>query len=224
VSSVNAKSLSILSWENFDSALALATSHTLQKSVIGLSKEINKKLTDTFFTPDRPERLAVFSFKKQKNRIYSAELFYRFKAIPLSKYPVRQYRVTTGNQIIKVTRLKGKSFRTSLDNHHAVATYVQIRRAGRMKLVQDKVGLHGDPKGLKGFLHTGRALGPKSFSAKIFKRQQQATWSNGQRLPIRQLFGPSISQLVLTKEVQSTIDESKFTKDLNKIFGEEFVW
>ena len=80
--------------------LSRATSIKLKKEISALSRKIDSTISDTFFVPERPERYSRFYFKQVKGRISSAELSYRHKAIPLSRYPVKQYRITVGKKIL----------------------------------------------------------------------------------------------------------------------------
>ena len=217
------KGIEIFSYESFIKPLELAQSRALTKYLQSLENEINKTVVDTFFVPQTPKRFSYLTFRKQKNRIVSAELWYKIVAIPLSRYPVKQYRITTGNRILGVSRNSSTSkFKQKIVSRAYIRTDVRIRRKGSWKTV------HGT-KGFMGWLHTGRKKGESDYygnpgkilSSNIYERNQQPTWMNGERLPIHRLFGPSVAQLTQTKEVQAVITKSFNSPTLDNIFAKE---
>lgn len=220
--------LEILSWKSFEPSLTRALSDTLVASVGSLERTINKTLADTFFLPENPARSSRFYFKREKGKIVIAKLSYNYRAIPLARYPVKQYRITSGNKILSVKRggnfAPGHKFQQRIVNRATIATYVQIRRGSAPKLVDGTLGF-------KGWLHTGRKRGTEgfygqanTFAANIFERNQQPTWSSGERLPIHRLFGPSISELVQSKEIQQAIDKFMDSSDIIDTFYKAFSW
>lgn len=213
------KDTTVFSTEILQDSLARAVSSAVKNSVYTLEKEINKAVKDAFYVPQDPARFSSIYFRQKKGHIYSAELSYNYKAIPLSRYPVKQYRITTGKKILGVKRggkfAPGNRFKQQIVNRATIATYVQIRKSGGQKLVHGKLGFMG-------WLHTGRKSA--KLAAHIYERDQAATWSAGQRLPFHRLYGPSVPQLVLSKEVQAVIDASLNKLTLDRIFEESIKW
>lgn len=217
---VRVSGLSILDWKTFEQPLASALRTSITSSVYGLQKEIAKGIKDNFLFYGDPNKVSSVYFRRKAGRIFSAELSYAYKAIPLSRYPVKQYRVTTGKKILRVSRggsSAANKFTQKTVSRANIATYVQIRKTGGMKLVHGKLGYMG-------WLHTGRKRGELGyygqanlFSSKIFERNQQETWSGGERLPVHQLFGPSVTDLIQTKEIQNVINHSENLRNIDKI-------
>lgn len=211
--------LEILNWNNFQEPVTRALKTSLSQAVYGLQRDIATSLKSNFFIPGDPNKQSLI-YLGGKAKTYSAQLSYSYKAIPLSMYPVKQYRITTGNSILRVGRggkFKANQFQRRVVARAAIATYTQIRRRGGMKLVEGKLGF-------KGWLHTGRRAKEtgyygqtNTFAAQIFERNQQETWSGGHRLPIHRLFGPSVMELVMYPETQKAILASKHWQDLETI-------
>ena len=217
------KNIEILNWKTFENTLTLAQTKAFTKYLQSLEKDINKTIVDTFNVPDRPERYSTVYIRKVKNRAVLGELSYKNVAIPLSRYPVKQYRSTTGKRILGITRTGARSkFKQQIVSRAFIRTDVKIRKRGSWKTVNGKLGF-------KGWLHTGRKKGELDFygnvgkilSANIYERDQQPTWENGERLPIHRLFGPSIAQLTQTKEIQAVIDKSIASSTLDILFFKE---
>jgi hypothetical protein len=213
------KDTTVFSTGILEESLARAVSNSLQETVWGLEREINKTIKDTFYVPADPARYSSVMFRKRKGKVYSAELSYNYKAIPLSRYPVKQYRITTGKRILSVKRgagqTKGNKFKQQIVGRAAIRTDVKIRKTGPWKTVEGKLGF-------KGWLHTGRSS--SKLAAHIYERNQRETWAGGQRQPFHRLFGPSIAQLVRSKEVQATIEKSFKTRTIEKIIGDSIRW
>lgn len=140
----------------------------------------------------------------ESHGIIAAKLHYRYKKVPLSSYPVHQYRVTVKKQTLMVHRYKKGAFHREIVPETAWATYVKVKK--QWKLV---VGKHGpDRKGRAGFmgwLHTGK-LGSRRFrSSGIYERLQQKTWEDNERLPVVELYGPAFTQILSDPAVQADI-------------------
>lgn len=210
----------LLDWKAFEQPLTGALSSTMQTTVKELQKEIKKAVQDNFYYPEDPDKLTTRWFDRQGHGILSAELTYKFKSVSLSRYPVLQHRITTSRRVLRVARggkYAGNKFTRKIVEEEIIETLVQIRKKGSMKLVHGKLGYMG-------WLHTGRRSGQvgyngqtNKFSSKIFERNQQATWADGQRLPIHQLFGPSLVQLLKTPEVQNVIANSASLRKIDQL-------
>jgi hypothetical protein len=151
--------------------------------------------------------------RNQKRNIVSISLVYKYKKVPLSAYPVLQQRITVNKQTLRVTRTKPGKFSRSIISDEVYFTFVKVKKD--WKLV---VGKHGPDKkgraGFMGWLHTG-GLGSNRFkSAGIFERAQQATWREGQRLPVFELYGPAFTEIVSSPEVQRDIENSQAIRKL----------
>jgi hypothetical protein len=106
-----------------------------------------------------------------------------------------------------------------------MATYVQIRKNGSKKLVHGKIPRAGGHVGYMGWLHSGHKSSYDSgqkFAAAIFERKQKRTWKKGKRLKIHQLFGPSLTDLLKSQEIQNYLKSSEPFKHINSIVNEEF--
>jgi hypothetical protein len=190
-----------------------ALSASLRAYTYHLERGINQTIKDNFYVPDDPSRFSIISFKQRKGLVSSAELSYRYKAIPLSKYPVKQYRITVGKKILSVKRgagqTSGKAFKRQIVTNRAeIRTDVKVRKNSPWKLVKGTLGF-------KGWLHTGNKA--SRLAANIYERNQQATWAEGVRQPIHRLFGPSVSELTLTKEVTDYLTKEFQSSTLDTI-------
>lgn len=210
----------------FSAPLRLAVSRVLIRETKQVANDLESIIKETFWFPDKPEKLREPFFKKTGQRVTRVELSYRYQVMPLGRYPVKQYRNTFSNLGLKVSRGKPftghskRGFEKKVLEKYSMATFVQIRKAGRPKLVHGKLGY-------KGWLHTGhketfnQSAGQK-FAAAIFERKQPETWKGGKRQPIRQLFAPSLTDLLKSKEIQDYLNSSKPWETVQKIINEEF--
>lgn len=198
----------------FKDFLSVALSNTMKKAIGDLDREIAETIKKTFWYPGDPSKLAVRSFTTKGAKFSSAGLSYRFEAVSLSKYPMRQIRITTGGGRLKVTRVSGGGgkFTKTQASQTATMTQFKLRKSDGWRTVQGRAGFK-----YKGFLHTGRK---GAFSSSVFERQQKATWSGGQRLPIHKLYGASLVRLLHSHEIQALLKETKvfdkFEKDFYK--------
>lgn len=218
------KGVEILKWETFEKPLSAALSTSVQRTLFTLRNEITAELKRLYYVPGNPDKASQVYFKHQGKHIWSAELVYRYKSIPLGRYPTQQYRITTQRKILRVSRggkfSAANKFTRRVVNRASIATYVQIKKNGPKRLVHGKLGYMG-------WLHTGRRSGQSgfngqtnTFAANIFERNQKKTWSGNVRLPIHRLFGPSITELVQGKEVQTFLEKSKTLDKLSNIFAD----
>lgn len=203
----------------FKDFLSVALSNTLKHTIGDLDREIAKTIKETFWYPGDPSKLAVRSFTTKGAKFSSAGLSYKFEAVSLSKYPMRQIRITVGNSRLKVTRVKGGGgkFTKTQTPQTATITQFKLRKSDDWITVLGRdVGAEPRPKG---FLHTGRK-GAGAFSSMVFQRNQRATWENGKRLPIHKLYGASLVRLLRSHEIQALLKETKvfdkFQKDFYK--------
>lgn len=198
----------------FKDFLSVALSNTLKHSIAELDREIAETIKKTFWYPGDPSKLAVRSFTTKGAKFSSAGLSYRFEAVSLSKYPMKQVRITVGNNRLKVTRVKGGGgeFTRTQTPQTATMTQFKLRKSDGWRTVQGRTGFK-----YKGFLHTGRR-GKGAFSSAVFERQQKATWSGGQRLPIHKLYGASLVRLLHSHEIQALLKETKVFDKFQKAF------
>lgn len=215
------KLANLLSWESVGEPLSRASSTALRGAVWEVQREINKALLGQFYLPDNPEKRSSVYFKQKQGKIFSAELKYFYASIPLSRYPVSQQRVTKNKQVLAVKRggqfaRRGTAFVRKIVPSEEIFTYVQIRRGSPPKLVKGVLGYMG-------WLHTGRRTGAGRFSAHIFERNQQATWQNGKRLPVHALWGPSLTQLLQTREMKTAVDRILERAGIEKKIDEAFA-
>jgi hypothetical protein len=202
----------------FKAFLSVALSNTLKHTIGDLDREIAETIKKTFWYPGNPSKLAVRSFTIKGAKFSSAGLSYKFEAVSLSKYPMKQVRITVGNNRIRVSRgggfSAGNKFTTSQTPQTATMTQFKLRKSDGWRTVQGRTGFK-----YKGFLHTGRK-GKGAFSSAVFERQQKATWSGSQRLPIHKLYGASLVHLLHSHEIQALLKETKvfdkFQKDFYK--------
>jgi len=208
------KGFELFSFENFKQPLTVAFSSSIQKQSYNFVKDIITEVKRLYFFPGDPTKLARIYMKKAQGRLIAAELSFDFQAVSLSKYPVRQYRITKKKRILKVTRGAGKGNRFTRTiapdkTEFDIVTLVAVKRAGGFKVSQGKLGF-------KGWLHTGRKSGEigvtgltNTFSSRIFERSQQPTWDfEGNRLPIHQLYGPSFTNILEYPDMQAFFDRS----------------
>jgi len=210
----------LLDWKTFEKPLTGALATTLQTTVKDLQEEIKKSVQNNFYFPGNPDRLTSRWFGRKGKGILSAELSYKFEAVPLSRYPMNQYRITIGSKILHVRRGAGKAankFTRTIVPKTATVSMVKVRRNSEWKVINGKLGYMG-------WLHTGRRSGElgyngqvNTFSAKVFERNQQETWRDNVRQPIHQLFGPSLTQILQTKELQDTINNSVALSKIEQI-------
>jgi hypothetical protein len=191
----------------------------LAEGIGELQREIKKSVYSHFSILENIDKVTGKAFGRNANKnIISVTVFYNYKKVPLSSYPVHQYRVTVGKRTLEVTRFKKGRFNKQIVQDTAWATYVKVKKD--WKLVYGKHGpdKHGRP-GFMGWLHTGGKAG-RFHSAGIFERAQQATWHKKQRLPVFELYGPSFTQIVNSKEVQADISRGKaIPKMLARVTG-----
>lgn len=200
----------------FKDFLSVALSNTMKHTIGDLDREIAETIKKTFWYPGDPSKLAVRSFTTKGAKFSSAGLSYKFEAVSLSKYPMKQVRITVGNNRLKVTRVSGGSgkFTKTQTPQTATMTQFKLRKSDGWRTVQGRTGFK-----YKGFLHTGRK-GKGAFSSAVFERQQKATWAGSQRLPIHKLYGASLVRLLHSHEIQDLLKETKvfdkFQKDFYK--------
>lgn len=221
--SAELKGINILSWETFGKPVNAALSSSIQKTVYGLQKDISSELKRLYYVPGDPSRVSSIYFRRKGRGIFSAELSYHQKSIPLSKYPVKQYRITTGKRILRVVRGgkfgKANKFQNRIVSRANIATYTQIRKSGSPQLIHGKLGFMG-------WLHTGRRSGQtgfngqvNTFASQIFERTQKATWQGNKRLPIHRLFGPSVLNLIKGRQMQNYINTNPKLNELSNLFS-----
>lgn len=127
---------------------------------------------------------------KQGKSFIRTGLTYRFKFIPLSKFSVKEVRVSARAKF-GVVKPDG-SFRF-VEKNYALATRVKVLRKSGFITVRGK-------RGFGGFLiKPTRAKSNNPQRRGIFERKQRATFLNPanpvDRAPIEALFGPSLSQM-----------------------------
>ena len=205
----------------FKDFLSVALSNTMKRNIGELDREIAATIKKTFWYPGDPSKLATRHFTIKGAKFSSASLSYRFEAVSLSKYPMRQIRLTFGNSRLKVTRGGGTApankFTRTPTPISQTTTQFKLRKSDDWITVLGRdVGAEPRPKG---FLHTGRK-GAGAFSSMVFQRNQRATWENGKRLPIHKLYGASLVRLLRSHEIQDLLKETKvfdkFQKDFYK--------
>lgn len=193
--------------------LSVASSRALNKLRTEVVEETAREIKKHFFYPGDPNTLLHKTSEQRGVRFSKMTLSWLYKSIPLSQYPVRQIRITTGNRKLYTFRHSVGAFKSKIvSEEFVVKTLTRIRKSKGFQIV-------GGTRGQKGFLHTGRKLGSyrykahhatgeisfgyvSRFSAKILERNQRPTWRGGIRLPVHQLFGPSLTQLLQTTEMQ----------------------
>lgn len=220
----------VISLDSLTANLPVALSRATKKIIYGMQKDIAREVKAKFYYPEDPNRLSSVWFDRAGAKISSAKLVYKHKAISLSRYKVEQVRITVKKRKLAVTK-RGNSWQRRVlpeASEEQIATYVQVRRSGGLKLVYDKRSNLVNGQRLKGFLHTGRKRGElgfdgqsNQFSSRIFVRNQQPTWHNGQRLPIHALWGPSLLNLLETKELQDLMEQGQYLTKLTTIFSQE---
>jgi hypothetical protein len=199
---------------DFKNLQSVALSKTVSKSIADLEREIEKTVGKVFWYPGNPSRLARREFTGKGAKTFSAKLTYRFEAVSLSKYPMKQIRITVGRKRLLVTRGggAGSKFKSTPTDEQATVTQFKLRKSDGWRTVQGRTGYK-----FKGFLHTGTK---GRFSSAVFERSQQATWQGKQRLPIHKLYGASLTWILQTPEIQSLLTSTKifdkFEKDLFK--------
>lgn len=224
----------VIDFRTLEAPLSLALSRVMESAIYSFKSNLEQKVLGTFYFPQKPSSLGDITLKRAGNtkQIFSAVLTYKYKAVRLSAYPVQQVRVTTGKRKLLVVRgkpFKLKDSRTGFDTsftNEAIATYTQIRKSGGKVLVRGKLGKFiGKPMG---FLHTGKKksiIGRPSFPAQIFERNQEATWADGERLPIHALYAPSFTDLLKSPEIEKYFTESpSFNKILEIMQKEAIKW
>lgn len=214
-------------FQNYYKELIQQITTNTQPLASDIADEIERELKKHFFYPDDSRKLLKKSRVSLLGTVkYQFSLTYKGKTIPLSRYPVKQVRVTVGNRKLRVYRLSGKTFKSKIvPQNFEVKTLVRIRKNSGFKLVHGK-------QGFKGWLHTGNKFGYdrrrahldlsgsysgtiNKFSAKVFERNQRPTWRGGVRLPVHQLFGPSLVQLLETAEMTQFFGSSVLFNKIN---------
>lgn len=216
----------------FSAPIRLAVSRVLLRETKQVATDLESIIKETFWFPDKPEKLRELFFKKTGQRVTRIELRYKYQVMPLGRYPTLQHRITYGRNMLEVKRgfpftghhKRGfeRSIRTVISG---MATYVQIRKAGGKKLVHGNMKTKGKPQNYMGWLHSGHKSSFSSgqkFAAAIFERKQKRTWKKGKRQPIQQLFGPSLTDLMKSKEIQGYLNSGKPWQTVQKIINEEF--
>lgn len=189
--------------------MSAALSNSLKYAIGDLDREIVSTVKKVFWYPGDPSRLTQKRFSTKGVKFSSASLSYRFEAVSLSKYPMKQVRVTKGGRRLKVTRFSGRGrFTEALTPQVATMTQFKLRKSEGWQTVQGRRGYK-----YKGFLHTGKRGG---FSSAVFERSQQATWSGGMRLPIHKLYGASLVRLLRSHELQTLFQETKVFSTFEK--------
>jgi hypothetical protein len=178
------------------------------QGIAELHKEIRASVYSHYSILENIDKVKSTDISKQDGKIVSVSIKYRYNPVRLSSYPTLQYRATTRNRTLRVSRQKKGKYQQKIVTPTAWATYVKVKK--KYKLV---TGRHGpDNKGRAGFmgwLHTGK-LGRNRFrSSGIYERLQQATWEKSKRLPTVELYGPTFTQIVMSPEVQRDIQNSK---------------
>jgi hypothetical protein len=200
----------------FKDFLSVALSNSLKRIVHDLDKEIAISVKKAFWFPGDPSRLAVKAFSTKGAKVSSANLTYRFEAVSLSKYPMKQIRVTTGNSRIKVSRggglSKGNKFTIAPTPISEVVTQFKFRKSDPWRTVEGRVGFKN-----KGFLHTGRK---GSFSSAVFERVHASIKKGGRggRYPIHRLYGASLVYILRTKELKTLFEETKIFDKFEKAY------
>lgn len=214
------KAENILEFTALGDTLTLALSRKVVSAAKQLEEGIITEVKKHFNYPGDPKKLFKLIIPGKGRKVSGLILQVNYKSVSLGKYPVNQYRITTGKRTLQVTRAKGSAFSRKIveaSEETAIATYVAIRK-GRYKLVtgQSSVG-HGRVRySGKGFLHTGTK---GHFSAKIFARNQPQTWIQRQRAPIRALFGPSFTDLLKSQELTSFFNSNAAITSINAAFN-----
>lgn len=201
---------------SFNDFMSVALSNSLKKAIGDLDREIAETVRKVFWYPGDPSKLATRKFQTKGAKFASASLTYRFEAVSLSKYPMKQIRITVGNKRLKVTRGGGqgggKGFISRPTSITQTVTQFKLRKSDGWRTVQGRIGYKH-----KGFLHTGQK---GRFTSAVFERSQKATWSGGVRQPIHRLYGASLVRLLHSHELQDVLKESrvfeKFEKDFYK--------
>lgn len=130
------------------------------------SNSINNRVED--LEDLAPKRMKqIYTFKRSTASVTSRE-----ESTPTSLTASLQYRY----QPVPLTHFHYRSIPYAPG---AVGVKVKIFRDGPFKFVTGKLGY-------KGFLQHNT----------VYERMQQPTWADGKRLPYRQLFGPSVSQMM----------------------------
>jgi hypothetical protein len=202
----------------FKDFLSVALSNTMKHTIGDLDREIAKTIKETFWYPGDPSKLAVKSFTTKGAKFSSAGLSYRFEAVSLSKYPMKQVRITVGNSRLKVTRVNGGGgkFTKTQTPQTATMTQFKLRKSDGWRTVEGRTGFKN-----KGFLHTGRR-GKGAFSSAVFERVNASKRKGGAggRYPIHKLYGASLVRLLHSHEIQALLKETKvfdkFQKDFYK--------
>lgn len=195
--------------------LRSALSTHFNKRIAELQKEIKASVYNHFSILENIDKVSKKYFTKSAGRIIEVSLVYNYKPVRLSSYPTQQVRVTTGKQLLFVSRSKKGAFKKEIVSgpEYAIATYVKVKKA--YKLV---VGKHGPDKhgraGFMGWMHTGKLGRARFRSSGIYERLQQATWSRKTRLPVTELYGPSFVQIIGGPDVQKDIENSRAIKEL----------
>ena len=233
----NAKALKDLqvSLHTFSESLSSASSRAAEQTVKRLDERIRAAVQENFWFPGGARRLAKIDFTYKDGKVVSTSLGYKFAPVSLSRYPMRQVRVTTGKRKLSVRKGGGSAdspgnrfSRSIISNESVVVTEYKLRKKGG-----GWIRVEGR-KGYKfgGFLHTGRKRGElgtlgqtNSFYSKVFERSQRQTWNGSERAPIHALYGASFVALVRSSKVSWLYKEKEIFKDFGaQFFSEEFKW
>lgn len=173
-----------LNLSNFNKALIPAFTEAVNLLHTDLEREIQKN----YHAPGKLSDVLIGKTLKPEQRtdtFFKFSLQYRFKPIPLHKYP--NFKSSQVTDDISVARIR--ELRPVGQFSHEVRKTI-LRGRGSKTLARDRRNIKA-----KGF-RPGKAGTP------IFARKQQKTWieepsvtSDGVRAPITMLFGPSLSQL-----------------------------
>ena len=203
--------------------VSVALSNSFKRTVHDLDREIAAKVKEVFYFPGDPSKLAVKHFTLKGAKISEASLSYKFQAVSLSKYPMKQVRISTGNSRIMVTRGAGagNKFKTRGTPTYETYTQFKLRKSDPWRTVRGRLGYNttsvktGETRQNLGFLHTGQA---GKFSSKVFQRKEAG------RYPIHSLFGASLVRLLRSHEIQALLKDSlvldKMQKDFSKSLSE----
>lgn len=194
-----------------DSALKKVFNNT----VVALHHDIRKAIKQYYACPRDAADVAIIKYVTAKSP--EASISYKYKKIELAKYPTKQIRLTTFSRKLFVERKNFRApFHRQIIESDTTYTEVMVKRSGGYKIVEGtaRYGYR------KGWLHTGRK---KAFAAQIFERDQKSTWAGGKRLPFHRLYGPSVSQLVMSPIVQKAIEESPYMKNITEFLLRELA-
>ena len=233
----NAKALKDLNvhLHNFVKELSSASSRAAERTVKRLDERIQAAVKENFWYPGGVQRLVKITTVKKGDSVTSTSLGYKFAPVSLSRYPMRQVRVTTGKRKLSVRKgggaadSPGNKFSRSITGDDAViVTEYKLRKKGGgwIRVEGRKNYKFG------GFLHTGRKRGEvgtlgqtNSFYSKVFERSQKQTWDGKTRAPIHALYGASFVALIRSSKVSWLYkDKNIFDSFAEDLFSADFKW